>query len=55
MQLIAEGFINKEIARELNISVHTVDVYRKNIMRKLNIHKQAKLIRYAIKEGISPL
>lgn len=53
LQLIAEGFSNKEISRKLNISSATVHVHRSNIMQKLNIHKQAGLIRYAIKEGIS--
>ena len=53
LQLIAEGFSNKEIAGKLNISSATVHVHRSNIMQKLNIHKQAGLIRYAIKEGIS--
>lgn len=55
LQLIAEGFSNKEIAEKLNISFSTVHVHRSNIMEKLNIHKQAGLIRYAIKEGISGL
>lgn len=55
LQLIAEGFTNKEIAKKLNISSFTVHVHRSNIMQKLNIHKQAGLIRYAIKEGISGL
>jgi DNA-binding NarL/FixJ family response regulator len=55
LQLIAEGFSNKEIAEKLNISFSTVHVHRSNIMEKLNIHKQAGLIRYAINEGISGL
>jgi len=55
LQLIAEGFINKEIARKLNISLNTVHIHRKNIMQKLDIHKQANLFRYALKEGISSL
>ncbi|NIN01039.1 MAG: response regulator [candidate division Zixibacteria bacterium] len=55
IQLIAESFTNKEIARQLNISLYTVQVHRKNIMKKLGINKHASLIRYAIKEGISKL
>ena len=55
LQLIAESFTNKEIARKLNISLYTVQVHRRNIMQKLDIHKHADLIRYAIKEGISKL
>jgi DNA-binding NarL/FixJ family response regulator len=55
LQLIAEGFTNKEIAQKLELSLNTVHVHRKNIMGKLDIHKQADLIRYALKEGISQL
>lgn len=55
LQLIGEGFTNKQIARQLNISFHTVHVHRNHIMAKLGIRKQADLIRYAIKEGISKL
>jgi len=55
LQLIGEGLTNKEIARQLNISSNTVHVHRNHIMTKLGIHKQAALIRYAIKEGISKL
>jgi len=55
LQLIADGFNNKEIATHISRSVNTVHVHRNNIMKKLNIHKQADLIRYAIKEGISYL
>lgn len=53
LQLIAEGFTSKEIARQLNLSSNTVRVHRTNIMRKLDIHNQAGLIRFALKEGIS--
>jgi DNA-binding NarL/FixJ family response regulator len=55
LQLIAEGFTNKEIAIQLNLALNTVHVHRNNIMQKLDIHKQADLIRYALKEGISHL
>jgi two-component system response regulator NreC len=55
LQLIGEGYTTKEIARHLNISLYTVQVHRKNIMQKLDIHESANLIRYAIKEGISKL
>ncbi len=55
LQLIAEGHTNKEIARGLGLSLFTVNVHRRNFMRKLDLHKLADLIRYAIKEGISEL
>lgn len=53
LQLIAEGYSSKKIAAEFKLSLNTVHVHRNNIMRKLKIHKQAELIRYAIKEGIA--
>jgi two-component system, NarL family, nitrate/nitrite response regulator NarL len=52
VQLIAEGFSNKEIGNKLFISHRTVDTHRTNIMKKLNISNIAGLISYAIKNGI---
>ncbi len=53
LQLIGEGLTSKEIAQRLNLFLNTVQVHRRNLMSKLAIHKQADLIRYAIKEGIA--
>lgn len=53
LQLIAEGHSNKEVAARLEISVNTVHVHRTSVMAKLNLHKQAELIRYALKAGIA--
>jgi DNA-binding NarL/FixJ family response regulator len=55
LQLIAEGLSNKEIAQKLHIALKTVLVHRNNIMRKLNIHNQAQLIRFALQEGLTSL
>lgn len=55
LQLIAEGLTVKEIASKLDLCLNTALVHRKNIMRKLDSHKQVDLVRYAIKEGISKL
>jgi DNA-binding NarL/FixJ family response regulator len=52
LQLLAEGCSSKEIAVRLELSFHTVNVHRNNIMQKLDLHKSADLVRYAIKEGI---
>ncbi|MGM0608101.1 MAG: response regulator [Candidatus Muiribacteriota bacterium] len=49
---ISEGFSNPEISEKLNIALNTVKIHRKNIMKKLNVHKTADLIKYAIKQGI---
>lgn len=55
LQSVAEGLSNKEIAARLSIALKTVLVHRNNIMRKLNVHNQAQLIRYALKEGLISL
>ena len=55
LQLIAEGYSSKQIAKTFNLSLNTIHVHRNNIMKKLNIHKQAELVRYALKEGIAQL
>ena len=52
VQLIAEGLANKQIARDLKISANTVHAHRNNIARKLNIHKQTDLVRYAVREKL---
>jgi len=52
LQLIAEGFSNKQIAAELCISIKTVEKHRQQVMNKLNIHDVAGLTRYAISKGM---
>ncbi len=52
LQLIAEGYSNKEIGENLFISHRTVDTHRTNIMRKLEIRNTAGLVRFALKNGI---
>ena len=49
---LAEGESNIEIAKILVISPKTVARHRENIMRKLNLHSRAELVRYAIRKGI---
>jgi two-component system response regulator NreC len=49
---LAEGANNEEIAQSLVISPKTVARHRENIMRKLNLHSRAELVRYAIRKGI---
>ncbi|MDB6155180.1 MAG: degU 2, partial [Chthoniobacteraceae bacterium] len=52
LQLIAEGYANKQTAAELSISIKTVEKHRQSIMDKLSIHQTAGLTRYAISAGI---
>ena len=49
---LAAGASNDEIALALNISSKTVNRHRENIMRKLNLHSRADLVKYAIRKGI---
>lgn len=51
LQLIAEGFANKQVAAELSISIKTVEKHRQQVMNKLDIHDIARLTRYAIARG----
>lgn len=55
LQLAAEVSTNAEIATRLGISIHTAETYRANLMRKLNLHSQADLLRYALRRGILPM
>lgn len=52
LQMIAEGYANKEIAAQLNISIKTVEKHRQQLMDKLNIHETAGLTRHAIDAGV---
>jgi DNA-binding NarL/FixJ family response regulator len=52
LRLIADGARSQAIAETLHISVATVEVHRRNIMRKLGLHTVAELTRYAVREGI---
>jgi DNA-binding NarL/FixJ family response regulator len=52
LQLIAEGFANKQIAAELGISIKTVEKHRDQVMKKLGIHDVAGLTRHAVSKGI---
>lgn len=52
LQLIAEGYTNKEIAEILSISIKTVQAHRANIMSKLDLHDRSELIKYAIRKKI---
>jgi two-component system response regulator NreC len=52
LQLLGEGRSNKEVATILELSLHTVETHRSNILQKLNLHTGAELILYAIRKGV---
>ena len=55
LALLAEGKRSAEIAAGLHISPATVEVHRRNIMRKLDLHTIAELTKYAIRKGLTSL
>jgi DNA-binding NarL/FixJ family response regulator len=48
LSALARGLSSKQIARELDLSVRTVDAHRQSIKRKLDLEGQAELIKYAV-------
>lgn len=55
LRMIAEGVKAAEIANRLCVSVATVEVYRRNLMRKLKVRSIAELTKAALREGIVSL
>jgi len=53
LALLAEGKSSSEIAARMHIAASTVEVHRRNIMRKLDLHSVAELTKYAIREGLT--
>jgi two-component system response regulator NreC len=52
LKLLAEGYTSPEIAELLHLSVKTVSSHRQHIMEKLDLHRPAELIKYAIRKGL---
>lgn len=52
LKLLAEGLSVKEIATRLSLSVKTVDVHKYNLMKKIDVHDRAELIKYAIQQKL---
>jgi DNA-binding NarL/FixJ family response regulator len=51
IDLIGEGFSNKEIATRLNIATHTVKSHVRNVMEKLALHTRLQIAAYSHREG----
>ena len=52
LRLIAQEYSNPEIAKELFISIRTVDTHRRNLLDKLQVKNTAGLVKYAYKLGL---
>jgi two-component system response regulator NreC len=54
LHLAAEGYSSADIAARLGISPRTAETHRANLMRKLGLHSQTDLVRFAIRQRILP-
>jgi DNA-binding NarL/FixJ family response regulator len=52
---ITRNLSSKEIARDLGVSESTIETHRVNCMRKLDLHSQIELFRYALRAGLVEL
>lgn len=52
LKLLAEGLSIKEVAARLTVSVKTADAHKTNLMRKLDVHDRAGLIKWAIRHKL---
>ena len=55
LRLLAEGQSVKQAARSLGVSYKTVDNQTSSVMRKLDLHSRAELVRYALREQVAVL
>ena len=54
LRLVAQGYANKEIARELSLSEKTVKTHVSNILGKLNLPSRTQAALYAVRSGLVP-
>lgn len=52
LQYVLAGGTNRQIARQLNISIRTVENHRASIMRKIGAHSSVDLYQYAVRVGL---
>lgn len=55
LRLLAKGMTAKETAAQLGLNIKTVEMHRQHVMEKVGTRSMVKLIKYAIREGISSL
>jgi two-component system, NarL family, response regulator NreC len=52
LKLIVQGYTNRQIGEELNISIRTAESHRANLSDKLGMHSRVELVRYAREHGL---
>ena len=55
LRLIALGYTNQEIAKQLYLSVRTIEAHRRHILNKLRLETRADLVRYALEHRLVQL
>jgi DNA-binding NarL/FixJ family response regulator len=55
LELLAQGWTNREIADHLHISIKTIDTHRGHVLKKLRLRNNSDLTRFAVKHGYVPL
>ena len=55
LEWVVKGLTTQQIAEELNVSTHTINSHRKNMLKKLGLTSPVELIVYAVKSGIIDL
>lgn len=55
LKFVSDGYLNKEIAERMKVAVRTIERHRYVIMKKLDLHSQAELTKYAVRSGLSQL
>jgi DNA-binding NarL/FixJ family response regulator len=51
LRQIAQGYTNKEIAAQLDVSVKSIETYKARAAAKLRLHTRAEIVRYAASQG----
>jgi DNA-binding NarL/FixJ family response regulator len=54
LRLVAEGHRTREIAKQLGLSIKTIESHRSEIMKRIRIHDVVSLVRFAIRVGLIP-
>lgn len=52
LRYIQKGFLSKEIAYNLNISIHTVNIHRQNLLRKLSVSNSMEAVNIGLRSGL---
>lgn len=50
--LLAYGYTNRDVARELKMSIRTAESERAHLMRKLGFNRRTELVRWALERGL---